>query len=985
MTLRRQATWLAWGAVFAVLFVITVTLLGVTEMRQRGHQITRTEENAKHIGSLRYLIMEAAFFQSQRSNLQWAGLLKEFRATLGARESGEPAEAILVRRQVARLDSIERLHDDLLAAQMGGSSAATPALINAMFLASTDMSADAFELLRIHREAMDVARTRFAAIVLFNVALLVSLIAAGYLILRKRVLGPVAALGAAISAMAAGDLRQRVDLTLNNEIGVLAGNFDAMAARLEASISTTEREVAQRRAAQQQLERLVVELEAARDLAESANLAKGQFLANMSHELRTPMNGILGMLQLLRYTSLSAMQQDYVVKTVGAANSLLALLNDILDFSRINADKVVLERAPFEPDAVLQELALMLSALLGEKEIELLYRVDPALPPVVVGDALRLRQVLLNLAGNALKFTAHGEVCITLAVVGSDEAQVTVEFSVRDTGIGIAPERLEHIFDQFEQAEASTSRRFGGTGLGLAISRRLVQLMGGDLAVSSRPGEGSLFQFRVSFDRAPAVGTPPPAHRKVLVVDDNQSARSALQGMVGSLGWECAAVADGPAALALLAGCHTPFDVILVDWRMPGMDGWELIHQVRSLQGAAQGALVIMVSGRGRAELAQRGAEEREWINGYLTKPVTSAMLLDAVMDATAPCAPSAVGASAIHASRLAGLHLLVVDDNPMNLQVARELLAHEGASVQTATGGEAAIALLSGLPCAVDAVLMDIQMPDMDGHAVARYLRTLPATASLPIIAMTANAMESDRARSLAAGMDDHLSKPIDLERLVATLLRHCRPDQARAAPVAAPARADQHQAVLDVDGALQRLGGNHALYLLLREAFHAEWTAVGVALGDELARGNWAAAADRLHAFKSAAATVGAARLQHYSAELEQQLRGANPVSAATVMDELEALAAQASACLDMVRFDAAAPIPAPAQAQDGDALLPLLEELAGHLERQSMDALSCAERLTLLSNDSRRMQALERCLSALDFDAALSEVRCWREALA
>ncbi|MEJ7806423.1 MAG: ATP-binding protein, partial [Telluria sp.] len=624
MTLREQARWLAWGTVFAVLFVVVATLVASIELRQRADQIARAEDSVRSIGSLHYLTMEAALFRSLRSDLQWAGLIGQFRTSLSVERDIDAAQAALLRRQRSSLAGIERLHGELIATPPSTVQApgAAPALVNAMFLASADMASDSFELLRIHREAMALAQTRFTWLVLFNMALLASLIAAGYVIIRNRVLGPVAALGAVISRVADGDLGQRARLSLNNEIGALAENFDAMAARLETSIAATNLETDQRRQVQQQLEQLVEELKAARDSAESANLAKGQFLANMSHELRTPMNGILGMLHLLRFTSLSSIQQDYVVKSECAANSLLTLLNDILDFSRIEADKVVLEHAAFAPDSLLQELAPILSAILGDKDIELLFKVDPALPQTLVGDVLRLRQVLLNLAGNALKFTVRGEVCIELAVVGADVGHTEVSFTVRDTGIGIEADRLDHIFEQFEQAEASTSRRFGGTGLGLAISRKLVQLMGGVLVVCSRVGEGAAFQFSVRFE---GMSTPPAPHGhasyNILVVDGNESARGVLSGMVVGLGWQCTCVSDGASALTLLegdAGVQRRFDVILVDWRMPGMDGWALIRRMHTLAMESPMPLLIMVSEHGRAALAQRGPEERAWLIGYL-------------------------------------------------------------------------------------------------------------------------------------------------------------------------------------------------------------------------------------------------------------------------------------------------------------------------------------------------------------------------------
>ena len=524
-------------------------------------------------------------------------------------------------------------------------------------------------------------------------------------------------------------------------------------------------------------------LEAAKDVAEQASRAKGQFLANMSHELRTPMNAILGLLQLLQSTELNNQQRSYTSKTEGAARSLLGLLNDILDFSKVEAGKMTLDPHPFRVDRMLRDLSVILSANVAGKGIDVLFDVDPALPKALVGDDMRLLQILINLGGNAIKFTSQGEVVVRLRLVERTDHDVLIEFAVQDCGIGIAMEHRAHIFSGFSQAEASTTRRFGGTGLGLAICQRLVVLMNGQLKVDSVVGQGSTFSFQIRLQRDPGPVSVDPARHPVaglraLVIDDNDVARTLLAGMVESLGWRTDVAASGAEALSLVNSSVTefkPYQVIFVDWRMPEMDGWQTSARIRSLTGSQ--CLILMVSAHGRDALAQRSASEQATLNGFLVKPVTTSMLLDAVMDALAagalaltgsnPAAPKAIEKP----KRLLGMRLLVVEDNKINQLVAKGLLTQEGAVVTVADNGRLGVQALTATPDAFDAVLMDVQMPVMDGYEATRAVRQDLGLISLPVIAMTANAMASDREACLAAGMNDHVGKPFEIDHLVATL----------------------------------------------------------------------------------------------------------------------------------------------------------------------------------------------------------------------
>jgi len=605
----------------------------------------------------------------------------------------------------------------------------------------------------------------------------------------------------------------------------------------------------------------------ARLAAERASQAKTRFLANMSHEIRTPMNAVLGMLRLLQKTPLDARQRDYAVKSEGAARGLLGLLNDILDFSKIEAGHLSLDPHPTRLDELLRDLSVILAANVDKRELELIFDLDPGLPPVIVADALRLLQVLINLAGNAIKFTQAGEVVLRIARASQSASSIVLDFSVRDTGIGIPPDQQQRIFSGFTQAEASTARRFGGTGLGLAISRRLVRLMGGDIHLDSTPGRGSRFSFTLSFP-LPDEDTPVAQRQalQALVIDDHPEARRAIGTLAESLGWTTRLAAGGAEALELIEG-GTP-EVVLLDWVMPGMDGWQTAVRLRQRLGPEP--LILMVTSHDRERLAQRSATEQALLDGFLVKPITAAMLSQAV--ATAIQARRGDGVHPEPApQRLAGMHLLVVEDNPGNQQVTRELLELEGAEVILAGDGQQALSLLAQTRGrrGFDAVLMDVQMPVMDGTTATRLIRRQLGL-NLPVIAMTAGALDAERQACLDAGMDEHIGKPFDPDMLVAVLRRRCGAaaveSRTAASDLPPTLLADAGRAGIALAEALARMSGRVELFERTLSALHDQDRKLAQALAE-----GGRAAARGLHGYRGLAAMLGAGELAALAAEGE------------------------------------------------------------------------------------------------------------------
>jgi signal transduction histidine kinase/DNA-binding response OmpR family regulator len=526
-----------------------------------------------------------------------------------------------------------------------------------------------------------------------------------------------------------------------------------------------------------QLQSANSQLAKARDKAEAsalalrqANAAKDIFVANMSHELRTPLNAVLGMAHLLGASGLSGEQQRYLDMLRSSGQSLLAILNDILDYSKMAAGKADIHEAPFSLDQVLHGLASIMSVNAGDKELELCLGVEPYVPHRLQGDAQRLQQILVNLTGNAIKFTERGEVSVLIGCERREGDTATLVFEVRDTGIGLSEEQLARLFSPFTQADASTTRRYGGTGLGLVISKGYIELMGGAITVRSTPGQGSAFRFTLPMKWLPQPMRAVDALR-VLVVDDSQTSRDYLCMTIRAWGWKAEAATteqEAQQALRMARADGQPYDIVLLDWQLPGLGGHAAALSLRATQDKLM--VLGLMSAHARGQLMQQGGAWAEDV--FLIKPVTASSLFDAVQGSMARRTPSQTAAQAAAPLALRG-RLLLVEDNPINQNVARGILEHAGMEVDVADNGQAAVDRLRQAGSDYDLVLMDVQMPVMDGYAATRLIRQ-ELGLRLPIIAMSAGVMAAEQEECRAAGMDDFIGKPIDIEQMYATIGRY-------------------------------------------------------------------------------------------------------------------------------------------------------------------------------------------------------------------